>query len=103
MSHDVHRDYLDLMVLIQEFDLPANLVNADFTGFEIQGRQSEIRIDYKAPGEKYLPPDYSSHPLYKGIHQTMQGYYVTFWMSLKHKEEDLHIQQTIHEAFALPE
>lgn len=40
------RDYLDLLILIQEFGLPTNLINDNFTNFEINGRQSEIRIDY---------------------------------------------------------
>ena len=99
------RDYLDLLVLIQEFGLPPNLVNDNFTNFEINGRQSEIRIDYKMQlNNVSFPPDIVlQHPLYKGIHQTMQGYYLLFWMTLEHKDEDLQIQRSIHDAFALPE
>lgn len=99
------RDYLDLLILIQEFGLPTNLVNDNFTNFEINGRQSEIRIDYNMQinGVSFPPDSLLQHPLYKGIRQTKQGYCLLFWMSLEHKEEDLQIQRSIRETFALPE
>jgi len=105
------KDYLDLLVLIQEFGLPPELANETFETFEIQGRHSKIVISYDVSINKQnysaLIKACKEHPLFISSYGTGGATFnyvrIEFWMSMKHKEEDMAIQRDISEFFAVPE
>lgn len=112
MSHKLHKDYLDLLVLIEEFKLPPELANENFETFEIQGRHSKIVIRYTNSLENYKKGTYlplfnicKAHPLFIDSYGDGGGgeYRINFefWLSLKHKEEDLLIHQQIRKVFRI--
>lgn len=111
MQQTPHKDYLDLLVLIQEFNLPPELANETFETFEIQGRHSKIVISYdvsiRQQNNRALVNACKAHPLFISIYgaggPNFEHIKIEFWISLEHKEEDLMIQRSIHDAFALPE
>jgi hypothetical protein len=97
------KDYLDLLVLIQEFGLPPELANETFETFEIQGRHSKIVISYDVSINKQnnsaLIKACKEHPLFISSYGTGGATFnyvrIEFWMSMKHKEEDMAIQRDI--------
>ena len=113
MEHTPRRDYLDLIVLVQEFGLPPELLNEAFDNFEIHGRQSKVSVAYIPSSdqqEKFIASlltSCRSHPLYMSYHShrgvNSNMVYFDFWMSMAHKEEDMAIQRDISKFFEVPE